>query len=226
MINKALCRDAVFDIIRSAASDKFNFTSIFMDERDGDEQPNLDEPPPPPPTYGKPSGRGYVVYQTAVHYDTPGTKSVNEYYPSTYNARAPNPSNGYNGQGYQQPNHNRESGYGQQRQIQHPVAGAPPARRPVQYPQGNIRETRSYGHNDNQPRNYGGNNRFEPGDQQRSIPVPDDLETLAFNDDDGPEVALQRAVNAAPDVDPPLALWRPFYPQAARHVVDAVRHTR
>lgn len=218
--------DTVIDIVRSAAADKFNFSSIFMDEREGDNEPNF-PPPPPPPTYGKKTGRGYVVYQTAVHYDpVPRTKSVNDYYAPNYNGQAANPT--YDEQGYQQAGyHNR--GYGQ---PQYPDAGPAPApapaagSQPQPYPQGNIRETRSYGRSNEQPRNYRDGNRFGPGDQQRSLArsLPEALAALAFNDDDGPEAALQRAV--APVVDPPAALWRPFYPHAARHVADAVRHSR
>jgi len=136
---------------------------MFVDERDGDEEPQFPAPTPPPPTYGKPSGNGYVVYQTSIHYDPiPPTKSVNDYYTPAYGRgptqgtlMPPVPTHGYGG----------NKGYPSQRPtytpVPYPSPGPPPiAQRPIDYrqqpqpyhqqnqqghrQQGNVRETRSY----------------------------------------------------------------------------------
>ncbi|XP_054717933.1 uncharacterized protein LOC129227405 isoform X2 [Uloborus diversus] len=65
----------IYQVVSSAKARRFNFTSVFVDERDGDLEPNGNLLPEGPP---KVQHDGYVVYQTAVHYDyhLPGAASV------------------------------------------------------------------------------------------------------------------------------------------------------
>ena len=58
--------DHIYQIVSSTKARRFNFTTVFMDERDGDTEPNNELLPEGPP---KVQHDGYVVYQTAVHYD-------------------------------------------------------------------------------------------------------------------------------------------------------------
>lgn len=58
--------DHIYQIVSSTKARRFNFTTVFMDERDGDIEPNNELLPEGPP---KVQHDGYVVYQTAVHYD-------------------------------------------------------------------------------------------------------------------------------------------------------------
>ncbi|CAL1282896.1 unnamed protein product [Larinioides sclopetarius] len=56
----------IYQLVSSTKARRFNFTTVFMDERDGDVEPNNELLPEGPP---KVQHDGYVVYQTAVHYD-------------------------------------------------------------------------------------------------------------------------------------------------------------
>ncbi|XP_042908223.1 uncharacterized protein [Parasteatoda tepidariorum] len=56
----------IYQIVSSAKARRFNFTTVFVDERDGDVEPNNELLPEGPP---KVQHDGYIVYQTAVHYD-------------------------------------------------------------------------------------------------------------------------------------------------------------
>ncbi|GIX70048.1 protein spaetzle 5 [Caerostris extrusa] len=56
----------IYQLVSSTKARRFNFTTVFVDERDGDVEPNNELLPEGPP---KVQHDGYVVYQTAVHYD-------------------------------------------------------------------------------------------------------------------------------------------------------------
>ncbi|KAG8185862.1 hypothetical protein JTE90_004404 [Oedothorax gibbosus] len=58
--------DHIYQLVSSSKARRFNFTSVFMDEREGDVEPNNALLPEGPPNV---QHDGYVVYQTAVHYD-------------------------------------------------------------------------------------------------------------------------------------------------------------
>ncbi|RWS15752.1 uncharacterized protein B4U79_08225, partial [Dinothrombium tinctorium] len=58
--------DQAYEVIASSHSVRFNYTSLFGDERENDEEPVL-EPELPKPK--KPKREGYIVYQTALHYN-------------------------------------------------------------------------------------------------------------------------------------------------------------
>ncbi|XP_054168199.1 protein spaetzle 5-like [Oppia nitens] len=77
--------DDVFEVIKAAKAKRFNISSEFVDESLNDEEPHFYEEQP---EYNKPpKHEGYVVYQTAVHYD-------NNYQKPNYNNRQNN--NNYN----------------------------------------------------------------------------------------------------------------------------------
>ena len=63
-------------MIRSAKAKRFNISSEFVDESQNDEEPKFMEEPPQP-KYEQPKHEGYVVYQTAVHYDSYGNNNPN-----------------------------------------------------------------------------------------------------------------------------------------------------
>ncbi|CAG2112665.1 unnamed protein product, partial [Medioppia subpectinata] len=87
--------DDVFDVIRAAKAKRFNISSEFVDESLNDEEPHFydQQPPPPPPQpYNNPKHEGYVVYQTAVHYDN---NHHNTYKPNNYDNRQLNYNNNY-----------------------------------------------------------------------------------------------------------------------------------
>ncbi|GFS73113.1 transposable element Tc1 transposase [Trichonephila clavipes] len=60
------CSEHIYQLVSSTKARRFNFTTVFVDERDGDIEPNNELLPEGPP---KIQHDGYVVYQTAVHYD-------------------------------------------------------------------------------------------------------------------------------------------------------------
>jgi hypothetical protein len=96
--------DDVFDVIRAAKAKRFNISSEFVDESLNDEEPHFyDQPPPPQYDNPPPKHEGYVVYQTAVHYDSPYNK------PNNYNNRQQNYNNHYSSYG---PPDTSAQGYG------------------------------------------------------------------------------------------------------------------
>ncbi|XP_015782050.1 protein spaetzle 5 [Tetranychus urticae] len=61
--------DHIYDVIKSARANGFNFTSLFVDESKGDLEPNLTVPVPVPVSREKPHVKSYIVYQTSLQYD-------------------------------------------------------------------------------------------------------------------------------------------------------------
>lgn len=55
------------EAVSGTKTPKFNFSSVFVDERDGDAEPDPTQLPDRPPGHYKQDG--YIVYQTSVHYD-------------------------------------------------------------------------------------------------------------------------------------------------------------
>lgn len=58
--------DHIYQVVSTSKARRFNFTTLFVDEREGDTEPNNELLPEGPP---KAHHDGYIVYQTAVHYD-------------------------------------------------------------------------------------------------------------------------------------------------------------
>lgn len=56
-------RDEIFDIVIQTKTKRFNFTNEFVNESDNDNEPKFKDEPA-----DKPAAKGYIVYQTAVHY--------------------------------------------------------------------------------------------------------------------------------------------------------------
>ncbi|KAI1293769.1 hypothetical protein HDE_06644 [Halotydeus destructor] len=141
--------DTVLDIVTTTKSNKFNFSSLFADEEEFDQEPVFPEPTPAP-SYGKTSGSGYVVYQTATQYDLEPVKGVpaGPEYPY-YGHEVDSYDTGY-GNAHQ----GQYPGAQSSRQLQQPHPG--PAHQvplPVQYP-GNVRQSRSYKFNNNLNQGY------------------------------------------------------------------------
>ncbi|XP_064458499.1 uncharacterized protein LOC135368883 [Ornithodoros turicata] len=55
--------ERIYDVLMSSKAKHFNLSSLFVDEREGDAEPNLSSVPP--------RRDSYIVYQTAVHYNFP-----------------------------------------------------------------------------------------------------------------------------------------------------------
>ncbi len=78
-------------MISAAKAKRFNISSEFVDESQNDDEPHF---PEEEPVYDKPKHEGYVVYQTAVHYDLNNNNNN-----PNYNNR----QNYNNGQNYNHP---------------------------------------------------------------------------------------------------------------------------
>lgn len=73
---RTVCKDVehypseqVYNVVMNSKSRRFNFSSIFFDEREGDSEPNMNQLPLAAAPTHTPVHDGYIVYQTSVHYD-------------------------------------------------------------------------------------------------------------------------------------------------------------
>ncbi|RWS30768.1 uncharacterized protein B4U80_02444 [Leptotrombidium deliense] len=64
-----LVKNEALEVIQSSTASRFNFTSIFADDSAGDEEPIFPAIETQQPETQKPSKEGYIVYQTALHYN-------------------------------------------------------------------------------------------------------------------------------------------------------------
>lgn len=120
-------------MIRLAKAKRFNISSEFVDESQNDEEPKFYEEPPPqyePP----PKHEGYVVYQTALHYDAYGSNQripYNNPHPNPQPIPYPTHDYGYAGNGGRQP---LPAGHRNVEQMSYPYASH---FAPVVYPKEN-----------------------------------------------------------------------------------------